>query len=72
MKKLTYSQKTSFIYDQMSWGPIFKKQSLGKKDGKTIKQYSINIRMTDIEKGVEVMRVRTKLSKYSEESKYGW
>lgn len=37
------------------------------RDGKTIKQYSINIRMTDIEKGIEVLRVRTKVSKYSEE-----
>lgn len=42
------------------------------RDGKTIKQYSINIRMTDIEKGVEVLRVRTKLSKFSDQSSYGW
>jgi len=38
-----------------------------KRDGKAIKQYSINIRMTDIERGIEVLRVRTKVSKYSEE-----
>src|SRR5690606_11917457 len=42
------------------------------RDGKTIKQYSINIRMTDIEKGVEVLRTRTKLSKFSEKSSFGW
>lgn len=42
------------------------------RDGETIKQYSINIRMTDIEKGVEVLRARTKLSKYSEKSSLGW
>ena len=42
------------------------------RDGKTIKQYSVNLRMTNIEKGVEVLRVRTKVSKYSESSKYGW
>ena len=42
------------------------------RDGKTIKQYSINIRMTDIEKGIEVLRTRTKLSKFSEKSSMGW
>ena len=42
------------------------------RDGKTIKQYSINLRMTDIERGVEVFRARTKVSKYSEQKKVGW
>ena len=42
------------------------------RDGKTIKQYSINIRMTDIERGLEVLRVRSKVSKYSEKSNVGW
>lgn len=42
------------------------------RDGRTIKQYSVNIRMTDIERGVEVMRARTTLSKYSEQKKRGW
>lgn len=42
------------------------------RDGKTIKQYSVNIRMTDLEKGVEVLRTRTKLSKFSEKSSIGW
>jgi penicillin-binding protein activator len=56
--------------DLIIFGNVYMKPA--SRDGKTIKQYSVNIRMTDIEKGVEVMRVRTKLSKYSEESKYGW
>jgi len=56
--------------DLIIFGNVYMKPAT--RDGKTIKQYSVNIRMTDIEKGVEVMRVRTKLSKYSEESKYGW
>jgi penicillin-binding protein activator len=42
------------------------------RSGRTIKQYSVNIRMTDIERGVEVMRARTSLSKYSQQSKRGW
>ena len=40
--------------------------------GKTLKEYSVNIRMTDIQSGVEVMRARYKTSKYSERSGYGW
>ena len=42
------------------------------RDGKTIKEYSINIHMTDIEKGTEIMRARAKSFKYSEQSKSGW
>ena len=40
--------------------------------GKTVKEYSINIRMTDIERGVEVLRTRVKVNKYSERKKFGW
>lgn len=40
--------------------------------GRTIKDYSINIRMTDIESGEEVLRTRYKISKYSKRSKMGW
>ena len=36
-----------------------------RRKGKTMKQYSVNIRMTDIKRGVEVLRVRTKIQKYS-------
>ena len=32
--------------------------------GKTLKEYSVNIRLTDISTGVEIMRTRYKISKY--------
>ncbi len=41
-------------------------------DGKTIKEYTVNLRITDIESGVEIARVRTKTSKYSKRSGFGW
>ncbi|MBR1428930.1 MAG: hypothetical protein IJ590_01610 [Rickettsiales bacterium] len=40
--------------------------------GKTLKEYSVNLRVTDIESGVEKMRGRYKVSKYSERSGYRW
>ena len=40
--------------------------------GQTLKEYSVNIRMTDLQTGTEVMRARYKTSKYSERSGYGW
>lgn len=40
--------------------------------GKTIKDYSINIRITEIESGEEVMRTRYKISKYSKRSGMSW
>jgi predicted restriction endonuclease len=42
------------------------------RDGKTIKQYSVNMRMTEIESSEEVLRVSTKTQKYSEQSSTGW
>jgi hypothetical protein len=42
------------------------------RGGKTIKQYSINMRMTEIESSEEVLRVNTKSQKYSEQSASGW
>ncbi len=42
------------------------------RGGKTIKEYSVNIRMTDIERGIEVLRTRAKVQKYSEQSSSGW
>lgn len=42
------------------------------RGGKTIKEYSVNLRMTDIEKGVEVLRTRAKVNKYSDKSSFGW
>ena len=51
--------------DLLIFGNVYMQER--KRDGKAIKQYSINIRMTDIERGIEVLRVRTKVSKFSEE-----
>lgn len=42
------------------------------RDGKTIKQYSVNLRMTNLETSEEILRIRYKTSKYSEQSKTGW
>lgn len=56
--------------DLMIFGNVYMKPET--RDGKTIKQYSVNLRITDIEKGTEIFRTRTKLSKYSEQKKMGW
>ena len=56
--------------DIMIFGNVYMKPE--KRDGKTIKEYSVNIRMTDIEKATEVLRTRTKVFKYSEKSSVGW
>lgn len=56
--------------DLMIFGNVYMKPASRK--GKTIKEYAINIRMTDIEKGEEVLRTRAKLYKYSKKSKVGW
>ncbi len=42
------------------------------RGGKTIKEYSVNIRMTDIQKGIEVLRTRAKVNKFSDQSASGW
>ena len=42
------------------------------RDGKTIKQYSVNLRMTNLKTSEEVLRVRSKAQKYSEQAKHGW
>lgn len=42
------------------------------RDGETIKQYRINLWMTDIERGVEVFRGREFIHKKSEQNKLGW
>jgi len=41
-------------------------------NGKTIKEYSVNLRLTNIETGEEVGRVRYKTSKYSKRGGFGW
>lgn len=56
--------------DLMIFGSVYMKPE--KRDGKTIKEYSVNIRMTDIEQGVEVLRARTKAYKYSNKKSMGW
>lgn len=56
--------------DLLIFGNVHMKPATRK--GKTIKQYAVNIRMTDLEKGIEVLRTRAKLSKYSEQSGSGW
>jgi penicillin-binding protein activator len=56
--------------DVMIFGNVYMKPE--KRDGKTIKEYSVNIRMTDIEKATELLRTRTKVFKYSEKSASGW
>jgi penicillin-binding protein activator len=55
--------------DIMIFGNVYMKPE--KRSGKTIKEYSVNLRMTNIEKAVEVMRARTKVFKYSEKSSMG-
>ena len=40
--------------------------------GKTIKEYTVNMRFTDITSGEEVARMRTTVSKYSKLSGLGW
>ena len=42
------------------------------RDGKTLKQYSVNIRLTDIESALEIVRTRTKTHKFSETRSLGW
>ncbi|MCO4755812.1 MAG: hypothetical protein KC478_15125 [Bacteriovoracaceae bacterium] len=56
--------------DLMIFGNVYMKPE--KRDGKTIKEYSVNLRMTDIQKGIEVLRTRTKVYKYSDKSSFGW
>ncbi len=56
--------------DILIFGNVYMKPE--KRGGKTIKEYSVNIRMTDLERGTEVLRTRTKVFKYSEKSSVGW
>ena len=50
--------------DLMIFGDINMKPET--RDGKTIKTYTVNLRLTDIETSEEVCRVREKINKYSE------
>jgi len=42
------------------------------RDGKTVKQYSVDIRLTNLEKAVEVARTRSKVYKFSEKKLFGF
>jgi uncharacterized protein (TIGR02722 family) len=82
LKEITYQQdgmvdpKTAKMIgkqigaDVMIFGSVYMKPE--SRDGKTIKEYSLNLRMTDIQEAVEVMRGRTQIFKYSEQKSMGW
>nr|MBP9674848.1 hypothetical protein [Bacteriovoracaceae bacterium] len=55
--------------DLMIFGAVYMKPS--ERKGKTIKEYSVNVRITDIEKATEVMRARTIINKYSKQGGLG-
>ncbi|MEK7692510.1 MAG: CsgG/HfaB family protein [Bdellovibrionota bacterium] len=42
------------------------------RDGKTVKSYSVNFRLTDVETAEEVCRTREVINKYSEQSGSSW
>lgn len=42
------------------------------RDGKTVKTYSVNLRLTDIESGEEICRTRAEINKFSKGGKSGW
>lgn len=56
--------------DLMIFGAIIMKPE--SRGGQTLKEYSINIRMTDIQSAEEVFRVRAKVNKYSQQKASGW
>lgn len=56
--------------DFMIFGNVYMKPE--KRGGKTIKEYSVNLRMTNVETAGEVFRLRTRVNKYSNKSDYGW
>jgi uncharacterized protein (TIGR02722 family) len=41
-------------------------------NGKTLKEYSVNVRLVDIESGEEVARALYEITKYSKQKKLGW
>lgn len=56
--------------DLLIFGNVYMKPE--KRKGKTVKEYSVNLRITDIEKGVEILRTRKKIFKYSDQKSYSW
>lgn len=43
-----------------------------KRDGKTLKEYTVNMRLTNLETAGEVCRMRTRINKFSNQKSYGW
>ena len=56
--------------DLMVFGNVFMRPQ--SRNGKTIKEYAVNLRLTDIERGVEVARARKRVFKYSEKKSWGF
>lgn len=56
--------------DLMIFGNVYMKPE--SRGGKTIKEYSLNLRMTNIESAEEVLRTRSKIQKFSKQSSVGW
>ena len=56
--------------DFMIFGNVYMKPE--KRSGKTLKEYSVNLRMTNVETAGEVFRIRTRVNKYSDKKSYGW
>lgn len=56
--------------DLMIFGSVHMKPE--SRDGKTIKTYTVNFRLTNVETGEEVCRTRAKVNKFSEQKATGW
>ena len=56
--------------DFMIFGNVYMKPE--KRGGKTLKEYSVNLRMTNVETAGEVFRLRTRINKFSNKKDYGW
>jgi uncharacterized protein (TIGR02722 family) len=56
--------------DVMIFGNVFMQPE--SRDGKTVKQYAVNIRLTNIENGTEILRTRTRVFKSSSKSAFGF
>ncbi|MBI4404055.1 MAG: hypothetical protein HY537_07840 [Deltaproteobacteria bacterium] len=56
--------------DLMIFGTVNMKPE--ERDGKTVKTYAVNFRLTNIETGEEVCRTRETINKYSRQAKAGW
>ena len=56
--------------DFMIFGNVYMKPE--KRKGKTLKEYSVNLRMTNVETAGEVFRLRTRVNKYSDKKAFGW